>query len=172
VRGLAVTRLVLRGGGREVGELARDDAALLGIAQDALGGVERAADGRVGQAAPARLIAPAGARVQLRAHQRRAELAGAFDRQALLAEFGHELVGERVVDTVGGDGAELADHHRQTPAQVADRLGAPVRVADLELVAVQPFRGHELKARRRIGGLRERLWWRGRPLAAVDLAIR
>ena len=49
--------LGLRGGGLEVGELAGDDAALLGVAQDPLGGVERPPDRRVGEAAPACLIA-------------------------------------------------------------------------------------------------------------------
>ena len=55
--------LGLRCGGLQVRKLAGEDAALLGVAQDALGGVERPPDRRVRDASPARLVARARSRV-------------------------------------------------------------------------------------------------------------
>lgn len=79
--------LGLRRGGLQGGDVAGQDSSLSGVARHALGSVERLADRGVGNAATTRLIGPTGPCVDDGAHERRALLTGARDRQALLAEF-------------------------------------------------------------------------------------
>src|SRR5829696_7717166 len=63
----------------------------------------------------------------------------------------HQFIGEREVDAVKRTRPELVHDDRQPPLEVADGLGAPVRVAGPDLLAMQPLRGLDLKPGRRRG---------------------
>ena len=82
----------------------------------------------------------AGSRVDVVVHQRRAELAGTLDRQALRAQRGDQVLGVREPQFVGGHVAEarpIATLRRQSRSRLV--LVAPVRVAGPDELAMQPL---------------------------------
>ena len=165
----AIGPLGLRRGAAQVGH-GVDLSALGGIAQDTLRGVEHLADRRVREPAPATAVTTAGARVDVVLHQRRAELAGTLDRQALRAQRGDEVLGVSEPQFVGRHVAEAPDRHAQAPAEVAAGLGGALRVTRPDELPMQPLgREHLERARGSAAGRLDRPSRRRRPLAAIDL---
>jgi hypothetical protein len=125
----AARALGLRRRGLQRGYLADEHAALLRVPQHALGSIECLANRSIGHPSPTGLVAGSGARVADGSHQRHPLGCGVLDRRPFLAQFDDQLVGEAEIQLVDGRGAELVHDHRETPLEVANRLGAPLEVA-------------------------------------------
>jgi hypothetical protein len=86
-------------------------------------------------------------------HQRLALLAGVLDREALGAQLGDEVLGERFVDAVDRDGPERVHDHRQPPLEVARRLAVGVGQRLSRAIAGQPMSASASSSRIQGGSL-------------------